>query len=101
MANRLFHVESLRTFEARSEDLEIPSEKKQKSRHDSIRSSWVIANSRPIACLASPEYRSSSLMSRRTGFYLEFTSFFHSILFEFCSSGCSMPPLLLLLQLQA
>ena len=39
MANRLFHVESLRTFEARLKDLEIPSEKKQKSRHGSIRSS--------------------------------------------------------------
>ena len=62
MANRLFHVESLRTFEARLVDLETPSEKKQIFHHDSIRSSLVIAISRPIACLASPEYRFSSLM---------------------------------------
>ena len=59
MANRSFHAESLRTFEARLEDLEIPSEKKQNFHHDSIRSSWVIAKSRPIACLGGPEYRFS------------------------------------------
>ena len=62
MANQLFHVESLRTFKARLEDLGTPFEKFQTSRHDSIRSSSEIANLRPITCLASQEYGSSSLM---------------------------------------
>ena len=62
MAYQLFHAESLRTLEARLEDSETPFEKFQTSRHDFIRSSSVIANLRPITCLASQEFGSSSLM---------------------------------------